>query len=280
MSVRIRFVYSIGRLVLIVGLVSAGKWALIIAGCMCSLAISPVTVHGADILGNVTYQGRVVDADTLAPIEGAVVVARWEKCWPGIGAGELCDVSLIKETMTDANGEWNIKGPEGTWDPGLIRKLAGFIVRWTRPPNLMVYKPRYYKWGGTYGLGRGFMAIPYDNGRGQVGIAFIDEETRNRETESDGKSTLETNIKLYLTSDPERFLKAMNFSFLNCKESARVPWVSVDFYGHKYWILGLRKVPYGKEWIKERLNLEDIDSIERLPLLREVISEDIKKPVN
>jgi len=37
----------------------------------------PHCLIGSDIFGNFTYQGKAVDADTLKPIEGAVVVAKW-----------------------------------------------------------------------------------------------------------------------------------------------------------------------------------------------------------
>jgi len=93
-----------------------------------TMAMLPLCLMGADLFGNVTFRGKVIDADTLKPIEGAVVVATWDKCWPGIGAGELCSFKMVKEAQTDANGEWSITGPKGESLPSKARVILGFIV--------------------------------------------------------------------------------------------------------------------------------------------------------
>ena len=58
-----------------------------------------------------TFRGRVIDADTKEPIEGAVVVASWR----GEQAiGTEMPLKDVKEVLTDKNGEWKIRGPRGT----------------------------------------------------------------------------------------------------------------------------------------------------------------------
>ena len=64
-----------------------------------------------------TFKGKVIDADTKEPIEGAAVVAVWseETTTPTATHSRLKDV---KEVLTDKNGGWEIKGPKGRkWFP-------------------------------------------------------------------------------------------------------------------------------------------------------------------
>ncbi len=55
------------------------------------------------------YHGKVIDAETLQPIEGAVVLGVWSKGYHGAGgiAHEYYDA---RETVTGENGEFTIKG--------------------------------------------------------------------------------------------------------------------------------------------------------------------------
>ena len=62
----------------------------IIKGCntlIVALAFVPAVLFGFDLPGYATFHGKIIDADTLKPIEGAVVWALWMKCRPGIGSG-------------------------------------------------------------------------------------------------------------------------------------------------------------------------------------------------
>ena len=72
-----------------------------------------------------TFKGRVIDADTKEPIEGAVVVAVWgtETTTPTATHSNLKD---LKECLTDKNGEWSLTGPKGRADE-LIPGLSLFI---------------------------------------------------------------------------------------------------------------------------------------------------------
>lgn len=101
-----------------------------------------INAHAADI----TYQGKVIDADTKEPIEGAVVVAVWdeERATP---AGPTSRLKDVKETLTDKNGMWLIKGPKGG-EVGNIKAGFSFLTGtyFTTPPVFIVFKPGYCSW--------------------------------------------------------------------------------------------------------------------------------------
>lgn len=55
------------------------------------------------------YEGRVIDAETRQPIEGVAVLGVWYKEHPTV-AGAVSTYYDAKETVTDKNGEFRIKG--------------------------------------------------------------------------------------------------------------------------------------------------------------------------
>jgi hypothetical protein len=93
-----------------------------------------------------TFKGKVIDADTKEPIEGAVVVASWmeETTTPGATHTRLKDV---KESITDKKGEWIITGPKGK-EGGNITSIFTLITGtyYTRTPEFIVFKPGYCSW--------------------------------------------------------------------------------------------------------------------------------------
>ena len=102
-----------------------------------------------------TFQGKVIDADTLRPIHGAVVVAKWMKT-RSTPAGADTVFKDAKETLTDKNGNWSIRGPEGfefKIIPGLL-SLVGVYA--TESPEFTIYKPGY----GKYASAGSFVAYP------------------------------------------------------------------------------------------------------------------------
>ena len=111
----------------------------ILEGVVILLLLSSV-FHPADAK---TFKGRVVDADTKEPIEGAVVVAYWYRARDTI-AGESTTLKEIKECLTDKNGEWSISGQRGRND-WPIPYLSLFIP-YTRQPAFIVFKPGYCSW--------------------------------------------------------------------------------------------------------------------------------------
>ncbi|MBC2712018.1 MAG: hypothetical protein HGJ94_13850 [Desulfosarcina sp.] len=56
-----------------------------------------------------SYHGKVIDSQTLKPIEEAVVLGVWSKGYPGAG-GVAHEYYDAHETVTDKNGEFTIKG--------------------------------------------------------------------------------------------------------------------------------------------------------------------------
>ena len=101
---------------------------------------------------DIEYSGKVIDAETLKPIEGAVVIAIWEKSRSAY-VDTVSDFKSSKETLTDKNGDWIITGPEGSEDkifPSLIT-LLGFYV--TESPRFVFFKPGYVQYGtpGCFG---------------------------------------------------------------------------------------------------------------------------------
>ena len=90
-----------------------------------------------------TFKGKVIDADTKEPIEGAVVVAEWseETTTPTATHSRLKDV---KEVLTDKNGEWMLKGPRGR-KGGNITAIFTFLTGtyYTKRPQFTIFKPGY-----------------------------------------------------------------------------------------------------------------------------------------
>jgi hypothetical protein len=103
-------------------------------------------------LSAATFKGKVIDADTKEPIEGAVVVAEWneETTAPAATHSRLKDV---KEVLTDKNGKWVIKGPRGSYG-GNITAIFTFLTGtyYTRPPEFIIFKPGYCSWPERFGV--------------------------------------------------------------------------------------------------------------------------------
>lgn len=80
------------------------------------------------------FKGRVIDAETKAPIEGAVVVVIYEKhsLISGPGGG-YSSVIKTKETLTDQKGEFHFSSYTTVIQPNSIEDYARFTI----------YKPGY-----------------------------------------------------------------------------------------------------------------------------------------
>src|SRR4030042_100472 len=98
-----------------------------------------------------TFKGRVIDADTKEPIQGAVVVAYWYKAIATI-AGESTTLKDVKECLTDKNGRWSIIGPKGRLPGhGPIPPLSLFIS-YTREPQFIIFQPGYCSWPNGFSI--------------------------------------------------------------------------------------------------------------------------------
>lgn len=91
------------------------------------------------VLADGPYKGKVIDAETKRPIEGAVVVIFWTRriFWLTHTSTYFVDV---KETLTDKNGEFEL--------PGIRKGDVGKSRFGIQEPNIRIFKPRYgnYPW--------------------------------------------------------------------------------------------------------------------------------------
>jgi len=75
---------------------------LVILALTCTGCVSLARIDGP-------YEGRVIDADTKEPVEGAVVHGNWYKVWGTVG-GASSEWYDSAETLTDKNGEFRLPG--------------------------------------------------------------------------------------------------------------------------------------------------------------------------
>ena len=79
------------------------------------------------------FRGKIVDIETLEPIEGAVVVAIYRKEEMAIADSVDIDIDA-REALTDRNGEF------------IIPSYTTFInpFSWSIPVQFIIFKPGYY----------------------------------------------------------------------------------------------------------------------------------------
>lgn len=129
---------------------------LLLTGCS---AARPLTYRAAAI------QGRIVDAETGQPVEGAAVVAVWEidviKGNPFVALVERSERLHILEAVTDATGAYTIPA----WGPTLLSPRAQ-VSRYE--PQLYIFKRGYHtKRLNNHELGRAH-AVPESIWDGKV----------------------------------------------------------------------------------------------------------------
>lgn len=79
------------------------------------------------------FKGKVIDINTKAPIDGAVVVVIYRKRTMGLGAGTFSSIIEIKETLTDVNGKFRF--------PAYTTMIQPFS--WETEASFIIYKPGY-----------------------------------------------------------------------------------------------------------------------------------------
>jgi hypothetical protein len=79
------------------------------------------------------FKGKVVDAETKLPIEGAVVVVVYNKTTMGLGAGTISSIINVRETLTDKDGMFRI--------PSYTTLIQPFS--WPSSASFIIFKPSY-----------------------------------------------------------------------------------------------------------------------------------------
>lgn len=197
-----------------------------------------------------TYQGKLIDADTLKPIEDAVVVAVWRKTKAFL-IDSTTDFKDAKETLTDKNGEWSITGPEGQEVPREFDLLFALGLRHiTGGPEIIYYKPGYKRRLGSFGS---FSAITYiDKKRSLEGIVLIRPGDTREERKKYFKK-YDFHEPFVTISNPERKLRNLDFSF---KYPENVKKIHIENrYGKifRYWtytVIGLKKAKTKEERLR------------------------------
>lgn len=100
----------------------------------------------------VSYSGKIVDFDTGEPLEGVAVVATWVEKTAAPDGGET-RLKEARKTLTDRNGEWEIRSPRGLGQNHLADMFASVTgAHPTNPPQFIVYKPGYCPGPDGFGI--------------------------------------------------------------------------------------------------------------------------------
>lgn len=81
-----------------------------------------------------SYYGKVIDAETKEPIEGAVVLVVYKTEQYGL-AGPVSQFADAQEILTDKKGEFKI--------PAIRINKLRIISGWERYPDVRIFKPGY-----------------------------------------------------------------------------------------------------------------------------------------
>lgn len=153
-------------------------------------------------------EGWVIDADTGAPIEGAVVLANWEMWLHGPKAvGDVYDPKIM-EAVTDSSGHFVIAG----WGPEPV--CCGYMTE--EDPLIHIFKPGY----AGFAISDGHSAVvddprvrnPYWNGQ-----KFQLKSYKGNYKGDEGQNDFDTF---------DRFIFVANFGFLTQRQ-APCGWTKV-----------------------------------------------------
>ena len=162
-----------------------------------------------------TFTGRLIDADTKEPIEGAVVVLSWHEERPAPPDGGGMRFKDVKETKTDKDGKWTIDGPKGR-KLGNFLSIVSFLTRMyiTKPPQFIIFKPGYCSWPQGLFIESCKEKIKYElNSQGHYKLGegevielpiLVSREDRLRNIPSPADGKLEKQIELIKLINDER----------------------------------------------------------------------------
>src|SRR5262245_11671929 len=143
------------------------------------LAVLLATAPASGIEGQ--YHGRVIDAESKQPLEGAVVTVIWMKA-PWFSMDGVKDFHQAREKLTDAEGKFTIDAK------------PHWAIRYVdREPEIIVYKPGYGRYPDMY-----FKM----NWPGKTRLAPIEEELQARRPVTIELPKLQTRPELALFASP------------------------------------------------------------------------------
>ncbi len=106
------------------------------------LATLPLVMSGCMFYHAPTFKGTLLDVDTKQPIEGAVVVAQYEKETMNIfGGGSGNTIINVREALTDRDGKFRIPSYTTVIDP----------FSWQSDMMFIIFKPGYVSLGFNLG---------------------------------------------------------------------------------------------------------------------------------
>lgn len=224
------------------------------------------------------YTGKVVEAETLEPIEGVAVAGEWTE-WGGGGFTYHTRQYYVKETLTDENGEWEITGPEvsRTSEPNNFDRFRTLFFGYIqRPPSFIYFKPKYCRENV-------FVAHPYfSSEKNQDGIIFFKGGVKALKEldalyEKNNHSSYSYNWWPFIpVKNPEQKLKDVQFSY-QYQENQELVYISTKDKLHElYKIVGLKKA---KTWEEIRLStaVEVPGGSEKTPILYKMRKDAIKQ---
>lgn len=220
---------------------------------------------------DMTYQGKVIDADTLEPIEGAVVVAIWNESRAFI-TGSDTRFKDAKEVLTDKNGDWAITGPKGrskAYNKDFHRTISFLFGKYyLMDPYIEIYKPGYRDPARTLG---GFTAYPYvDRKHNLEGISLWRSGDTREESKEFHKKYSYGFVPFIPVKDPERSLRDLDFSFEYPENVGKVrPQKGIEAFV-VYTVVGLKKA----RTREEKLKAMSFSVGKALPMLDKMRSEE------
>ena len=190
------------------------------------------------------YQGKVIDADTLQPLEGAKVTARWSEYQGNLVVGDDSRVHLEKRSYTDQHGDWQIKGPKGFSSRNNVIRIISLITR--------LYFPGQPAFGfGKSGYDRapgGFRAYPVAE-KNIKGIAL--DRPGNTWDEIGAHYKRFINVTpVIIIDNPEQRLRDLDFSFHYPADMGNIPTVGIFYkkgFFKAFTVVGLKKRVAGQD---------------------------------
>jgi len=130
------------------------------------IVIVVITMLTTTALAAGPWKGRIIDIETKEPIEGAVVLAVWERVYR-TPAGDNPYFYEAKEVLTDKEGRYEIL----SYMP--INLLP--IISYMRGPEFTIFKPGYEALRGNFDNALNIFAI----GHSTIGYLELGKETIN-----------------------------------------------------------------------------------------------------